>query len=237
MPAPVVVSTVPNSGDTGVVLGAPIVVTFDQPVDPLTVTSATFSVTGPGQTQILTPEQLISQNPSSMSSRDVVPGTISFSANFTVATFTPTEAFNKNLLYTVLLLGGDGLLTSAGIANPSGAGGLKMAQSYQWSFTTGDLNVTVPPPRSPLPAELPQIDPGSIQVKINNFAIKGVGNDLALEIDFVFPAPIDDTSFNIDELLMSMDSILGDPSVVIPTGLVTQGSIDGNVLRVTITGW
>jgi hypothetical protein len=234
MSAPVVLSVIPTSGQTGVVLGAPIVVVFDQPIDRATVTSATLSVTGPGQTQILTPDQLLAQNPSAINSREIISGNISFSVNDTTVTFTPSEPLAQNVTYDVLLLGNDGLLSSASIANPSAQ---KMTNSYRWAFTTGDLNVVSPPPRSPLPAELPQVDPNDIKVRISNFPIRGVGNDLALEIDFIFPVPIDDTSFNVDELLMSIDPIFGDPSIVVPPNLVTTGRIDGNVLRVTITGW
>jgi hypothetical protein len=234
MSAPLVVSTVPNSNATGVVLGAPIVVTFDQPVDPATVTNATFSVTGPGQTQILTPEQLISQNPSAINSRDVVTGVISFSPDNTQVTFTPDEAFNKNLLYTVLLVGGDGLLTSAGIANPLGAGGLKMAQSYQWTFTTSDLNITTPPVVSPIPVPpILGLDPNAIRVIPRSF----VDNDLSAEIQIIFPAKIDPNSFAITDILASIEPVLGDLSVVIPSGLSISAAVQDNMITISVTGW
>lgn len=49
MSAPNVVSVEPADSETDVILGTVIFVTFDQEIDPTTVTDATFSLTGPGQ--------------------------------------------------------------------------------------------------------------------------------------------------------------------------------------------
>ena len=49
MAAPSVVSVEPADSETDVILGTVIFVTFDQEIDPTTVTDATFSLTGPGQ--------------------------------------------------------------------------------------------------------------------------------------------------------------------------------------------
>ena len=48
MSAPVVLSVEPGNLETDVILGIPIVVTFDQEIDPATITDATFCLTGPG---------------------------------------------------------------------------------------------------------------------------------------------------------------------------------------------
>jgi hypothetical protein len=238
MSAPVVVSVNPPNLQSDVVLGAPIVVTFDQAVDTTTVTNATFSITGPGQTQILTPEQLIVSNPSVINSREVVTGTIAFSSNNTVVSFTPDVPLRPNVTYTVFLVGADGALVTASIANPVGAGSEKMAHSYQWSFTTGDLNVTTPPDQSPLLDELPQLNPNSdIKIRINNLGVKPIGNDLSVEVDVIFPSDIDPNSFNMTDLLLSLDPIVNDLFVTVPPDLVTTAEINRNVIRVTITGW
>jgi hypothetical protein len=49
MSAPNVVEVGPASNELDVILGTVIFVTFDQEIDPATVTDATFSLTGPGQ--------------------------------------------------------------------------------------------------------------------------------------------------------------------------------------------
>jgi hypothetical protein len=65
----------------------------------------------------------------------------------TIATFTPNRHFQENTLYTAMLLGADASLSTEDVMNPAGE---SMNVSYQWTFTTGILNLLTPPPVSPL---------------------------------------------------------------------------------------
>jgi Ice-binding-like/Bacterial Ig-like domain len=80
-PPPLVVSTVPANGATGVPLSQILSATFNEAVDCTTLTSATFAVTGPGAT--------------------ITAGSVSCSGN--VATFTPGAQLAANSLYTATI--------------------------------------------------------------------------------------------------------------------------------------
>jgi hypothetical protein len=67
---PLVVSTTPAPGATGVGIGATISATFSKPMNAATITASSFSVAGPGGT--------------------AVAGNIAYSSSGSVATFTPT---------------------------------------------------------------------------------------------------------------------------------------------------
>jgi hypothetical protein len=106
---PVLVSTTPANGATNVALNQAISATFSETMNPLTITTATFQLTGPGSTQIA--------------------GTISYDPINFIATFTPSALLTASSLYTATItsgatdLGGNSL-GSTGVPNP-------------WSFTTG----------------------------------------------------------------------------------------------------
>jgi hypothetical protein len=143
MSAPQVVSVQPDVGATDVVLAIPITVTFDQLIDTTTVDSSTFSLTYSAPTQVVTAGDLIAGR--SSTATVCVDGAWTFSTNSsnqTVAVFTPTRPFRPNTLFTVNLLSTDAALTSSVIANPAGEA---MAVSYQWTFTTGALNLKTRP--------------------------------------------------------------------------------------------
>ena len=59
-----------------------------------------------------------------------------------------------------------------------------MVNSYQWTFTTGTVDVTVPPP-CPLPSLVHPLDPKSIELSTTS-----VGNDLSQTIILTFPEPL-----------------------------------------------
>jgi hypothetical protein len=87
-------------------------------------------------------------SPLAPTGREYITGTFSFvltSNNQTVVTFMPSRVLRKNTTYNVLLLGASGSLISNEVRNPAYEG---MADSYEWSFTTGTVDVTVPPTRS-----------------------------------------------------------------------------------------
>jgi hypothetical protein len=113
---PEIVSTSPDNAATNVPLNAAVSATFTEAMNPLTITTATFTLTGSGGASVA--------------------GTLSYDAINFIATFTPTAALAPSTIYTATVtsgamdLGGNPLGT-AGAPNP-------------WSFITGA--VVVPPP-------------------------------------------------------------------------------------------
>lgn len=114
--APEIVSTVPTNAATGVPLNQAVSATFTEAINPLTITNATFQLTGPGGTAIA--------------------GTVSYDAINFIATFTPTVPLiaSSNYIATVT----NGVTDLAG--NPLGATGA----ANPWHFTTGTASVTPP---------------------------------------------------------------------------------------------
>ena len=49
-------------------------------------------------------------------------------------------------------------------------------------------------------------------------------------------APVD-PNYDVPQLLMSIEAVLGDPTVTIPPGLKPTAVVTGNRIRITITGW
>lgn len=145
MSAPVVVQVNPDVSETDVILGAPIVITFDQAIDTTTLTNDTFSVTLPSQTQVITSEELISRgNPVTEPSPQPVTGTFTFATDTqgrTVATFTPDKPFRPNTQYTALLMGAAAELATEDVHNPAGEA---MATSYEWTFVQDLVSPSCP---------------------------------------------------------------------------------------------
>lgn len=140
MSAPTIVSVSPDVNATDVVLATPITITFDQVINTATLDTATFTLTYQAPLQVITPRQLLDGTASPQPTP--VAGTWTFSTNSsnqTVAVFTPAQPLPANTVLTAMLLGTDAALSSDVIANPAGE---QMAQSYQWIFTTGALNLT-----------------------------------------------------------------------------------------------
>jgi hypothetical protein len=108
-----------------------------------------------------------------------------------------------------------------------------MADSYEWTFKTGALNVVTPPPLPPLPDQIRYLDPKEIIV----IPRKAVGNDLAQEIDLIFPEDVDQASVDPTALLIAIEPILGDLGVVVPANLSAVAAVTGRKVTVTITGW
>ena len=231
MAAPIVVQVTPEDKETDVVLGQSIVVVFDQAIDTTSVDDDTFSLTCPAPTQILTSGQLISgeAGPSEVS----VTGKWTFSTDEqgrTVATFQPDKPFEQNTPYTATLFGSDADLSTRDVMN---AGGESMAKCYQWTFTSGVLNLTVPPVTSPLADAQPVIPPGQIRV----IPRRTTGQDFTQAFDVLFPDEIDPSSVDLNALYMSIEPILGDPSIAIPSGLQYAAAVNGNKISITINGW
>lgn len=229
MAAPLIEIVSPLNGADSVVLGTKVVITFDQLMDTSTINERTFVLTGPGQTSIITPDELISSDPQVVTGREYVPGTFAFAtvSSKTVVTFTPATPLRPNVLYDVLVVGSDSDLSADHVQNILDEA---MEVSYQWSFTTGDGNIVTPPAPSPLPALSGRIDPASIVVVPR----RAIGNDIS-EIEMIFPGEIDPTSFSLNDILVSIEAMLGDPSVTIPSNLQADVELDGNKITVTIS--
>ena len=87
MAAPNVVEVIPGNSETDVILGTPIIVTFDQEIDATSITDATFCLTGPGTSEVVNARNLVSpscaqRNPRARSRRRRGRGRI---ANVTLA--------------------------------------------------------------------------------------------------------------------------------------------------------
>ncbi len=114
--APELVSTVPANLAANVPLNQAVSATFSEAMDPLTITTGTFLLTGPGAT--------------------AVAGTVSYDAINFIATFTPAAALTASTTYTATVTNGATDLTG----NPLGTTGAP----NPWTFTTG--TAVVPPP-------------------------------------------------------------------------------------------
>jgi len=113
---PEIVSTVPVNTATNVPLNQAVSATFTEAINPLTITTGTFLLSGPGGI--------------------AVAGTVSYDAINFIATFTPTLPLIINSSYTATVTNGVTNLTGDPLGN-TGA-------PDPWMFTTGA--VVVPPP-------------------------------------------------------------------------------------------
>jgi hypothetical protein len=113
---PEVVSTVPANAATGVPLNQAVSATFTEGMNPLTITTGTFTLVGPGGIG--------------------VSGTVAYDAVNFIATFTPNEPLTAGSSYTAMVT--NGATNSAGVSlGTTGA-------PDPWSFTTGAI--VIPPP-------------------------------------------------------------------------------------------
>ncbi len=122
-----VLSTAPTLGATGVCPTDTVNATFSLPtglrMDPLSVTTATFLVTGPAPA--LTP----------VTAASVVLDT----ATGRIATFTPLASLTANVTYTATIKGGSNGVKDQVI--PAGT----MVSDYTWNFTAASCVVVIPP--------------------------------------------------------------------------------------------
>jgi hypothetical protein len=113
---PEIVLTAPVSAAIDVPLNQAVSATFTEAINPLTITTATFQLTGPSAAPIA--------------------GTVSYDAINMIATFTPTVPLTASTTYTATVT--DGVTDLSG--NPLGNTG----KPNPWSFTTGAAAVTPP---------------------------------------------------------------------------------------------
>jgi ice-binding like protein/Big-like domain-containing protein len=113
--ASLVNATVLPDGTTGVAINLKIAVDFSAAMDPTTMTTATFSLAGPGSTP--------------------VPGTVTYAG--LTATFQPAALLAPGTTFTATLKGG-----AAGVKDLAGN---VLAADYAWRFTTGaGVDTTAP---------------------------------------------------------------------------------------------
>lgn len=252
MAAPTVLLVTPSDQETDVVLGTQITVLFDSLMDHTTINESTFSLTGPGQTQIVSSDQLVVSDPQPITGREYITGVFSFDDTLnggtqTQVTFNPSKPLRPNVVYTVLIIGSGAQLTSDAVKNASE---VSMVGSYTWSFTTGQLNLVVPPPSAPIPGSAPALDPNAIIVipRLGSpnpvTSDERTGADLTQEIDIIFPDSVSLSPYDpTPDILSSIEPILGDPLLVIPSGLTvsyqwqTYGGKPNRKLKVTVAGF
>jgi hypothetical protein len=237
MSAPVILAVSPSSGDTDVVLGTNITITFDQAIDPKTVTESTFSLMGPGQTGVISPTELLKGDPASSTGREYITGDLTFPMVNQVV-FNPDKPLRPNVKYTLLLVGAGAAIIKDSIKNLAGE---PMAKSGQVFFTTGTLTGSTPPVQSPLPFDDPRVAPWMKPVLQPDDIIVHpralVGNDLTQVVELIFPETIDMTSFDIDSIEVAIEPLVDDPLVTVPGGLIATRTIDDNKVLISITGW
>ncbi|WP_263353146.1 Ig-like domain-containing protein [Acidicapsa acidisoli] len=113
---PQLVSTVPVNTAADVPLNQAVSAIFSEAMNPLTITTGTFTLTGPGGTAIA--------------------GTVSYDAINFIATFTPTAPLIASTIYTATV--------SNGVTNLAGVALGTTGAPNPWTFTTGTA-VVVPP--------------------------------------------------------------------------------------------
>jgi hypothetical protein len=114
--SPEIESTVPVNATTSVSLNQAVSATFTKAMNPLTITTATFTLDAPGGV--------------------AVAGTVSYDAVNFIATFTPTSNLTASTTYIATITSGATDLAG----NPLGTAGV----TNPWSFTTGTTVVTPP---------------------------------------------------------------------------------------------
>ena len=94
---PMVISTVPANGATGVPINQALTATFSVAMNPATINPITFAVTGPGGVAVI--------------------GTVTYVAAGSVATFTPAANLASSTVYTATITTGAMDLTDTALAN------------------------------------------------------------------------------------------------------------------------
>ena len=140
-----ILSVLPDVNSSGVILQGAVIVTFDQEIDVTTYSESSFLLSAPPETPAIAPGGLVGAV-TPAGGTDYVAGTFSFALNGssqTIATFKPAGPMRPNVKYTVVI--------STDVAT---AAGVTLADNYSWTFVTGVLNLTTPPPQQPGPAKI-----------------------------------------------------------------------------------
>ncbi|MEP7375511.1 MAG: Ig-like domain-containing protein [Chitinophagaceae bacterium] len=111
---PIVSSVSPLSGATGVSTGTVVSAVFNETIDPVSITAATFQLKD--------------------AANNIIPGSINTS--FNQITFTPSVTLAGSTVYTVIIKSG-----ASGVKDLAGNA---LASDYSWSFTTAAVDNTPP---------------------------------------------------------------------------------------------
>ncbi len=109
-PAPTVVSVTPVNGSNSATVATTITATFSEAMNAATINTSTFML------EMVVPHTGLSQ---------LVSGTVTYNASNMVATFTPSANLDYGTQYTATITTG-----------ATSSGGIAMATSYIWNFTT-----------------------------------------------------------------------------------------------------
>lgn len=107
--APTVISTNPTDGQTNVPLNKTFAATFSESMDPLTITTANFAVTGAGGAPVA--------------------GTVNYDAPNKIVSFTPAANLAVSTVFTATV--------AAGVSGVKDLAGNPLANDKVWTFTTG----------------------------------------------------------------------------------------------------
>ena len=135
---PIVVSTDPSNLATGVVLNKIITATFNEQMDPATITAASFTIQAAASIAVKvtdTDKESLNTEPAAKKSSDsqeavAITGTVTYSG--LTATFAPASALSPNTTYT-------GKITTAVVDLT----GNNLQRDFVWTFTTGTLPAVI----------------------------------------------------------------------------------------------
>ena len=116
---PCIISIQPTDGATGITVSTTVTATFGEPINPASVTPATFTVTGPGGT---------------------IPGDISFTQGNAAIVFTPSADLEASQTYTIRVT--TGVVDTSGNALDGDCNGTT-GPDFTSSFTTGVGGVVI----------------------------------------------------------------------------------------------
>jgi hypothetical protein len=145
---PAITFTVPADKATGVALNQAINATFSKAMDPTTISTLTFTVTGPGP------------------GTTAVTGTVAYDVPTKIATFTPQSNLAPNATYTATI--------STGVKDVAGNALVSGAAPNPWTFTTGTTLAGPPPANLGTAASFSGL--GGSAAGITNQGIKTVVN-------------------------------------------------------------
>jgi hypothetical protein len=117
---PAVLTTDPANLATNVPLNQVVRVTFNEPMDPVTIISAAFSLAGPGSKGV------------SVEGKAAIPGTLSYDAATSTMSFVPASLFAESTTYTGTV--------SVTVKDLNGN---YLQANYVWTFTTGTLPTVI----------------------------------------------------------------------------------------------
>lgn len=232
MANPTILSVYPDVNATDIILNTVIKITFDQLINTDTLNNATLALIAPNASTIVTPDQIIDSIPDPVPGIGYLVGSFTFEtiSSRTVATFSPSLPLLPGAVYTVIVIGLDSPSASVVDSYVTNQSAEPMLNTYQWSFTTGTLDITTPPTQNPTNVSS-TLNPDSVQISPR----VSVGGDISV-IELTFPAPIDTNSLNVNDILVAIEPILNDPDVMVPPGASASATIQGNKVIIHISG-